>query len=346
MSLVEVCAQTEAVIERARSLFGSGGPAPDAAALGAVDTAAESTTATAQHTGDMSGVAITRYQSFARQSAAQLSQAAHTDTALHAHVASAATHTQTGAQRLEAIAAQTRATAQGASTARTPAAQRTIIAALHSQLTQAADVVNTTKQQASGLASQVRALKYPPPAGGRGDTQALGFGPGGAPQAPPSDDPPHGKDPRYWIDVTKIRYIPEGQLAPYGFMQIGPNLWAPDPHPGYDYTPPPDPVKYPLDVPDIRVIPGDKLFPPGYMQLAPPIGGAPAIGVPNPDGFYQPEAPWTPKQPIDIRDIIQIPPGKLMPWGYIEYVPGWAAPGPELTNTPTIPPDVTPTRRP
>src|ERR1700731_4278760 len=159
MSLVQACAQTEAAVERARSLFGPGGCAPDAAALGAVDTAAESTTATAQHTGDMSGVAITRYQSFAHQSAAQVGQAAHTDTALHAHVATAATLTQTGAQRLEAIAAQTRATAQAASAATTPAAQRTILAALRSQLTQAADIVNSAKQQASGIASEVRALK-------------------------------------------------------------------------------------------------------------------------------------------------------------------------------------------
>ncbi|MDT5367980.1 MAG: hypothetical protein QOC62_2411, partial [Mycobacterium sp.] len=143
MSVVEECVRAEAAIGRARSLFGSGGQAPAAAALGAVDTAAESTTATAQHTGEMSGVAIARYRSFAHQAAAQLSQAAHTDTALHAHVTTAATLTQTGAQRLEAIAAQTRATAQAASTATTPAAQRTILAALHSQVAQAADVVNT-----------------------------------------------------------------------------------------------------------------------------------------------------------------------------------------------------------
>jgi hypothetical protein len=202
---------------------------------------------------------------------------------------------------------------------------------------QAQNVVNTTTTQASGLAGRVRALKYPPPAGGRGDTQALGFGPGGAPQAPPPQDPPHGKDPRYWIGVSKIRYIPEDQLVPYGYPQIGPNLWYPDPHPGYDYTPPPPPVKHPLDVPDIRVVQGDQLFPPGYMQVAPAISGAPAIGVPNPDAYFQPQGPWTPKQPVDIRDIIQVGPKQLAPWGYVEYFPGWYAPGPQLTNTPTIP---------
>jgi hypothetical protein len=198
MSLVQACAQTEAAIERARSLFGSGRQAPAAAALGAVDTAAESTTATAQHTGDMSGVAIARYQSFAHHSAAQLSQAAHTDTALQAHVATAATLTQTGAQRLEAIAAQTRATAQAASTATTPAAQRTILTALRSQLAQATDVVITAKQQASGIASEVRLLGYPldrpgpgPPGNGQGPDNPV-------PAAPPVQEPPFPAGPIVW----------------------------------------------------------------------------------------------------------------------------------------------------
>jgi hypothetical protein len=278
----------------------------------------------------MSGVAIARYQSFAHQSAAQLGQAAHTDTALQAHVTTAATLTQTGAQRLEAIAAQTRATAQAATTARTPAAQRTVLAALRSQLAQAADVVNTAKQQASGLTSQVRALKYPPPTGGHGDTQALAFGPGGAPQAPPSDDPPHGKDPRYWIDVSKIKYVPDGQYAPWGTTQIGPNMYYPTGTP-YQSNPPPDPVKYPLDIPDIKQVQPGQLLPSGYMNVAP------GIGVPDPDAGYQPSPPWSPRVPIDIRDIIQVPPGASTraPWGYVEYLPGWYAPGPELTNTPT-----------
>jgi len=226
VSLVQVCAQTEAAIERARSLFGPGGQAPDATALGAVDTAAESTTATAQDTGDMSGVAITRYQSFAHQSAAQLGQAAHTDTALHAHVATAATLTQTGAQRLEAIAAQTRATAQAAPTATTPAAQRTIIAALHSQLTQAADVVNTTKQQASSLASQVRRLGYPLDHPGSGTS---GDGPGAdnaIPVAPPAQEPPIPTGPIVWC----VR--PEGTFGFWRCSVLYPDLsvgtyWSP-----------------------------------------------------------------------------------------------------------------------
>jgi hypothetical protein len=106
----------------------------------------------------------------------------------------------------------------------------------------------------------------------------------------------------------------------------------PDPHPGFDYTPPPDPVKHPLDIPHIRIVQPNQLLPSGYMQVAP------GIGVPDPDAYFQPQGPWTPTAPVDIRDIIQVPPGKLAPWGYVQYFPGWFSPGPELTNTPpTIP---------
>jgi len=333
MSVVQACAETEAAIQRARALFASEPePAAGAAnAAGAVQNAAQSTTAAGQTTTDMSGGFIDAHTMFVDESAPKLSAAAQTDTALQAHTATAATLTQAGARRLDAIAAETRATSQAAATVRTPAGERAILVALRSQLARANDVVTTTKQQAAGLAGQVRALKYPPAGTGHGDTQALGFGLGGAPQAPPPEDPPHGKDPRYWIDVSKIRYIPEGQLVPYGYTQIGPDLWYPDPHPGYDYTPPPNPVKHPLDTPDVRLVGPDQLLPSGYMQIAP------GIGVPDPDAYFQPQGPWTPQSPVDIRDIIQVPSGKLAPWGYVEYFPGWFAPGPELTNTPTIP---------
>jgi hypothetical protein len=102
----------------------------------------------------------------------------------------------------------------------------------------------------------------------------------------------------------------------------------------YQSNPPPDPVKYPLDIPDIKQVQPGQLLPSGYMNVAP------GIGVPDPDAGYQPSPPWSPRVPIDIRDIIQVPPGASTraPWGYVEYLPGWYAPGPELTNTtPTIP---------
>jgi hypothetical protein len=60
--------------------------------------------------------------------------------------------------------------------------------------------------------------------------------------------------------------------------------------------------------------------------------------APDPGAGYQPAPPWSaPQQPIDVRDVIQVPAGQLAPWGYVEYLPGWFVPGPQLTNTPTIP---------
>jgi hypothetical protein len=141
-------------------------------------------------------------------------------------VATATTLTQTGAQRLDAIAAQTRATAQAAPTATTPAAQRSIIAALHSQLTQAADVVNTTKQQASGLATQVRLLGYPLDHPGSG-TSGDGPGPDNAiPVAPPAQEPPIPTGPIVWC----VR--PEGTFGFWRCSVLYPDLsvgtyWSP-----------------------------------------------------------------------------------------------------------------------
>jgi hypothetical protein len=53
---------------------------------------------------------------------------------------------------------------------------------------------------------------------------------------------------------------------------------------------------------------------------------------------YQYDTPntWL-RKAIDVRDMIEVPEGQLIPWGYIEYLPDRFAPGPKLTNTPTIP---------
>ena len=158
MSVVQACAETEAAIQRARALFASEPePAAGAAnAAGAVQNAAQSTTAAGQTTTDMSGGFIDAHKMFVDASAPKLSAAAQTDTALQAHTATAATLTQAGARRLDAIAAETRATSQAAATVRTPAGERAILVALRSQLARANDVVTTTKQQAAGLAGMGR----------------------------------------------------------------------------------------------------------------------------------------------------------------------------------------------
>jgi hypothetical protein len=70
------------------------------------------------------------------------------------------------------------------------------------------------------IADNSRRRQIPPASSGHGDTQAPGLGPGGAPlkypldiadirqvQNPPPEDPPHGKDPRYW---GYVEYFPAG----------------------------------------------------------------------------------------------------------------------------------------
>jgi hypothetical protein len=157
------------------------------------------------------------------------------------------------------------------------------------------------------------------------------------PLTPPPGDPPHGKDPRYWIDVTKIIHVPDGQLAPYGTTQIGPGLYYPTGTP-YQPNPAPDPARFPLDSSQIMYYPpgGPQKPPYGTTELAPgyytyaPAGAGSMVPPSSP-----PDWP-APQQPIDVRDVIHVPAGPTAkaPWGYIEYLPEWFAPGPELTNTP------------
>lgn len=65
----------------------------------------------------------------------------------------AAAVSQTGAARLEAIQAQARAIAAYAPAARTPADQRTILAAMQAKVAEAQQVTQVSKQQAAGLAA-------------------------------------------------------------------------------------------------------------------------------------------------------------------------------------------------
>ena len=141
------------------------------------------------------------------------------------------------------------------------------------------------------------------------------------PMSPAPKEPPHGKDPRYWIDLDKVIHVGEAQRAPYGTVQIGPGLYYPDP--GSSLQPPggaPSVAKHPLDVADLVTIAPKALGPNGYQQLAP------GWWSPDAGGFNAPH-PWpAPKQPVDVRDVIQVSPGGLAPTGFIEYLPGWWAP--------------------
>lgn len=68
--------------------------------------------------------------------------------------------------------------------------------------------------------------------------QLAGFGSGQhPPEAPAPPDPPHGHDPRYWLDTKQILTLPPGQLPPAGYKQIGPGMYYPSTDPGLFATP-------------------------------------------------------------------------------------------------------------
>ncbi|WP_006243443.1 hypothetical protein [Mycolicibacterium tusciae] len=319
MSIQLEAAQALAVVERARSLFGSAGPVSAAGAP--LQSAADSAMSAGQQMSGLSGQLVDRHATVVEKQNRELSTAGRTDTALESQLSSAAQITQGGARQMDTIVARTRSIAEAAATARTPAAEMMVLKALRAQVAQAQSVTASTQQQASQAAGQVRSLSY---------------GSGEMPQAPandlptdnPGEEPPHGKDPRYWLDVTKIVYVPEGELAPANSVQVGPNLWYPAPdNPGFA-VPPPPPAQYPLEIGDVRVIDpeSDALYPWGYQEIAP------GIGVPHPDGNWV-SSPWPPpEQPIDVRDVIQVGPDQLAPWGYVEYMPGWWVPDPSRSS--------------
>ncbi|MBP1823240.1 hypothetical protein J3E61_006876 [Mycobacterium sp. OAE908] len=305
MSVAQAAAEVQAVVDRARSLFASS-PESVPQAGASLQAAGRSVADAGERAAELSGDLINRHRDFVTTQSQILMNASGTDAALQTQLSAAAMATEIGASHLDAIAAQTRTIAQAAETAQTPAAQRTILAALRSQVAQANEVVSAARQQAGDVAAQVRALNY-----GHGDV----------PQAPPLADPPHGKDPRYWIDVTKIIHVPEGQKAPSGYTQIGPDLYYPYQDNSLTMHDPPPPAQYPLDIAKITTVkPGD-LGPYGTSELVP------GVFVPDPRQSYQPESPWgTPQQPIDVRDVIHVAPGQLAPSNYVEYLPGWWCP--------------------
>ena len=199
MSLLHTCQDALAAVERAQALF-AGQPMPTSPAEG-VDRGLREAHRSAQAAGaamhSQAGFLATRHQRFAGEQAVRLSRAAGTDAALSAKVREAADVTRAGATRLEGIAATTRALVGVARGARSPAAQRAILGAVHSQLAQARSVVASASTVAGALANDVRALRY-------GSDR---FDPGLSPPPPlpppdplapgPNDDPwVHGGDRR------------------------------------------------------------------------------------------------------------------------------------------------------
>ncbi|MEE6140312.1 DUF4226 domain-containing protein [Mycobacterium sp. 050128] len=314
MSIEQVAAQAVAVVQRARGLFGSS-PQPPTPGEPTLESAAQIVSGAGARASVMSGDLVDAHRGFVHDATTRLTSNGHTDASLHQSLGSAALLNQVGARQLDTITEQTRALTQAAPGARSPAAQRTLLQGLRTQVSAANTVLNTTEQQSSTLAGQIRALDYQP--GSR--IQATGFGQDPPPASPATGEPPHGKDPRYWIDVTKIIAVGPGELAPYGTKQIGPGLWYPDDD-GLSMSGP-APAKYPLDNATITRQDPHLLGPYGTKELAP------GIFAPDPRRAYGVEQPWPPpQQPIDVRDVIHVAEGDKAPYGYYEYLPGWFAP--------------------
>jgi len=118
MALVDECARTEALVNRAQSLF-----APDAQLSTAPEQAAASlltgarvTAGTAGPMSAVSGALVATHQALADELANKVSAAAQADTMLGAQLHRAATLTEVGARRLDALAVQARANTMAAVT--------------------------------------------------------------------------------------------------------------------------------------------------------------------------------------------------------------------------------------
>jgi hypothetical protein len=188
VAIQQAAAQALAAVQRARALFGPS-PQPPPPPSASLKTAAQSVAGAGQRAAVLSGDLVDQHQEFVGQTTQVLTSNGQTDTALDEQLGTAAAVTQAGGRHLDAIVARTRTIAQSAATARTPGAQRAVLQALHTQVTQANSVVTSTRQRASAIAGQIRGLDYQ--SGGR--VQAAGFGPGGAPREP-APKPPPGTD--------------------------------------------------------------------------------------------------------------------------------------------------------
>lgn len=167
MSLVQTCVAVQAAIARARALFGPAIAVGDSQTSALLADAVRLATAGRDRTVEMSGGSgLPSYRAMVDRLIPPLITASTSDAGLSTQVVGAAAVTKAGAERLDVIADQTRATTRAAAGARTPAEQRAILAALRGQLEQTSQVVQTTQQQGGAAAAQIRALRYPKDAPG------------------------------------------------------------------------------------------------------------------------------------------------------------------------------------
>jgi hypothetical protein len=180
VSVIQAVAQAETADRHAQSLFGPG-PLPTTGATDgatAMRQAQQQTTGAVSAMGDTAGATRDSHDEFAQRAAGRLGSAAGTDTAFNSQLAQAAEISRAGKARLDAILAQIQATKAAAAGATSPAAERQILGQLQSQLQQAKSVVDSTRQQAAGLAGGVQMLGY-----------------GEFPEAPPGPLPEDPKKP-------------------------------------------------------------------------------------------------------------------------------------------------------
>ncbi len=175
--------------------------------------------------GTLSGHLADTHQGFARRSAGQLSAAASTDGRLGAYVSQAAALSESGARQLDVVAANTRAIAQVAATARSASAQRAVLTALRGQVAQVQDIVSTARKQAGQLATGARGLSYGDvPLSPSPDDQIVG-----------DDRPTHGS-----VQPVDNRTGPPAPPRPGDPVDPG-NRWVDDPQFGHWETVPPAP---------------------------------------------------------------------------------------------------------
>jgi len=159
MSIQHAAARALAAVQRAQSLHGvsAEAPTPGGPSLG---TAAQAVADAGRRASVLSGDLIDAHQGFVAGATRILTGNDHTDTALYQLLDRAAALTQRGRSQLDAIVDRTRSLAAAAVTTRTPAGQRALLQALRSEVSNADAVVNSTQQQASDIAGQIRSLDY------------------------------------------------------------------------------------------------------------------------------------------------------------------------------------------
>ena len=133
VSIEQAAAEAVAVVQRARALFGFSAQSPAVGEL-TLESVAQAVDTAGARAAVLSGDLVDAHRGFVDGAIARLSSNGQSDARLHQTLGGAALLAQSGARRLDAIAVQTRALAQAASGARSPAAQRALLQGLRTEV--------------------------------------------------------------------------------------------------------------------------------------------------------------------------------------------------------------------